>query len=315
MVYSGQRAAARRPQPHRVNGKGPLEPVTTLIDPQPIRLLPAWPAGLDARWAHLQEIVRGLGRVVVAYSGGVDSALVLKVCRDGLGREAVLAVLAQSESYAGRELESAQAVAAGMDACLRVIRTQELTNPDYAANPVNRCYFCKQTLFDDLGPLAAAEGYTTIVDGFNADDVGDHRPGRQAARERGVRSPLLEAGLTKADIRALARRLGLPIWNKPSLACLSSRIPYGTPVTAEALAQIDAAENYLRDLGFTQVRVRHHGAQKLARIEVDPALLPRLVAPGIREAVVARLQEIGYRYVAIDLVGYRSGSLNEVLVR
>jgi len=282
---------------------------------EPLPLLPAWPAGLDARRAHLEEIVRGLGRVLVAYSGGVDSALVLKVCRDLLGKAHVLGVLAQSESYAARELESALTVAGAIDAEVRVIRTQELANPDYARNPVNRCYFCKQTLFDDLGPLASAEGYTTIVDGFNADDVGDHRPGRQAARERGVRSPLLEAGLTKADIRALARKLGLTIWSKPSLACLSSRIPYGTPVTAEALAQIDAAENFLRDLGFAQVRVRHHADQKLARIEIDPALLPRLVQPDTRARVVARLKELGYRYVAIDLAGYRSGSLNEVLPR
>jgi uncharacterized protein len=281
----------------------------------PIALLPAWPPGLDERWARLQEIVRGLGRVLVAYSGGVDSALMLKVCREVLGKDAVLGVLAQSESLAARELESAQAVAAQLDAPLRIIQTEELSNPDYAANPANRCYFCKQTLFNDLAPLAQAEGYTTIVDGFNADDVGDHRPGRQAAREHGVRSPLHEAGLTKADIRALARRLGVPVWNKPALACLSSRIPYGTPVTAEALAQIDAAETLLRDLGFAQVRVRHYGEQRLARIEVDPALLPQLVAPALREQVVSGLKALGYRFVTIDLAGYRAGSLNDALLR
>jgi uncharacterized protein len=281
----------------------------------PIALLPAWPPGLDERWARLQEIVRGLGRVLVAYSGGVDSALMLKVCREVLGKDAVLGVLAQSESLAARELESAQAVAAQLDAPLRIIQTEELSNPDYAANPANRCYFCKQTLFNDLAPLAQAEGYTTIVDGFNADDVGDHRPGRQAAREHGVRSPLHEAGLTKADIRALARRLGVPVWNKPALACLSSRIPYGTPVTAEALAQIDAAETLLRDLGFAQVRVRHYGEQRLARIEVDPALLPQLVAPALRDQVVSGLKALGYRFVTIDLAGYRAGSLNDALLR
>ena len=282
---------------------------------QPIDLLPAWPAGLDERRTRLEDIIRGMGRALVAYSGGVDSALVLKVCRDVLGKENTLGVLAQSESYASREMESAMRVARAVDAEVRVIRTEELANPDYADNPVNRCYFCKQTLFDDLAPLAEAEGYTTIVDGFNADDVGDHRPGRQAARERGVRSPLLEAGLNKADIRALSRRLGLPIWNKPSLACLSSRIPYGTPVTAAALEQIDAAENFLRDLGFEVVRVRHMAEQKTARIEVQPDLLPRLVAPGTREQVVARLRELGYRYVTFDLAGYRSGSMNEALTR
>lgn len=282
---------------------------------QPIEFVPSWPEGLDARLARMREIVAGFGRTLVAYSGGVDSAVVLNICRDVLGKDQVLGVLAQSESYASREMESALNAARVMDAAVRVIHTAELANADYAANPVNRCYFCKQTLFDDLAPIQAAEGYQTIADGFNADDIGDHRPGRQAARERGVRSPLLEAGMNKADIRAVAKRLGLPIWNKPSLACLSSRIPYGTPVTAEALAQIDAAENFLRDLGFEQVRVRHHGEQKLARIEVDPALLPALVAPGTREQVVARLKELGYRYVAIDLAGYRSGSLNEMLTR
>ena len=270
---------------------------------QPIELVPAWPAGLDERLARMREIVAGFGRTLVAYSGGVDSAVVLKICRDVLGKDQVLGVLAQSESYASREMESAMNAARVMDARVRVIRTEELANPDYARNPANRCYFCKQTLFDDLAPIQAAEDYRTIADGFNADDIGDHRPGRQAARERGVRSPLLEAGMNKADIRAVAKRLGLPIWNKPSLACLSSRIPYGTPVTAEALAQIDAAENVLRDLGFEQVRVRHHGEQKLARIEVDPTLLPALVAPGTREQVVARLKALGYRYVAIDLAG------------
>ncbi len=276
----------------------------------PIALQPGSPPGLEARQARLTEIFRSLGRVMVAYSGGVDSALVLKVARDVLGRENVLGVLALSASYASRELESALAVARTIDAEVRVVETKELDNPDYARNPINRCYFCKQTLFDDLAPLQAAEGYPIIVDGFNADDVGDHRPGRQAARERGVRSPLLEAGLDKADIRALARRLGLPIWNKPSLACLSSRIPYGTPVTPEALTQIDAAENVLRDLGFAQVRVRHYAEQKMARIEVEADELPALVAPETRAAVVAGLQALGYRHVTIDLAGYRTGSMN-----
>ena len=286
------------------NGAGTLIPLGALL-----------PAGLDEKQARLEALIAGLGRTLVAYSGGVDSALVLKVCVDVLGPENVLAVIAQSESYPSRELAAALEVAAGIGATVRVIQTAELTNADYAANPVNRCYFCKQTLFDDLWPLAEAEGYAAIVDGFNAEDVGDHRPGRQAARERGVRSPLLEAGLDKAGIRALSKQLGLPTWSKPSLAGLSSRIPYGTPVTAEALEQIDAAENALRDLGFPQVRVRHYSAHKLAKIEVDPALLPLQVEPGIREQVVERLKAVGYRQVTIDLAGYRSGSMNEVLTR
>jgi uncharacterized protein len=272
------------------------------------------PRGLAAKYTHLRELIAGLGRTVVAYSGGADSALVLKVCVDVLGPHNVLAVISQSESYPSRELAAALAVAGQIGVEVRVIRTEELADPDYAANPVNRCYFCKRTLFDDLAPIAAT-GYTTIVDGFNADDVGDHRPGRQAARENGIRSPLLEAGLNKADIRALSKELGLATWNKPALACLSSRIPYGTPVTAEALAQIDAAENMLRDLGFPQVRVRHFGEQKLAKIEVEPELLPRLVAPEVRAQVFSALRGLGYRHVTIDLQGYRSGSMNEVLLR
>jgi uncharacterized protein len=271
------------------------------------------PAGVAEKHARLKSLIADLGRTLVAYSGGADSALVLKVCVDVLGPHNVLAVIAHSESYPSREMAAALDVARRIGATVRVIRTHELADENYAANPVNRCYFCKQTLFDDLAPIAAT-GYHAIVDGFNADDVGDHRPGRKAAREHGVRSPLLEAGLTKADVRALSKALGLPTWNKPALACLSSRIPYGQPVTAAALAQIDAAENVLRDLGFAQVRVRHYGEQKLAKIEVEPDLLPRLVTPEIRERVFAALQALGYRHVTIDMLGYRSGSMNEVLL-
>lgn len=269
--------------------------------------------GLAEKHARLKFLIGEMGRTLVAYSGGADSALVLKVCVDVLGPQNVLAVIAHSESYPSREMAAALEVAGQIGATVRVIRTHELADQNYASNPVNRCYFCKQTLFDDLAPIAAS-GYPTIVDGFNADDVGDHRPGRKAAREHGVRSPLLEAGLAKADVRALSKELGLSTWNKPALACLSSRIPYGQSVTATALAQIDAAENVLRDLGFAQVRVRHYGEQKLAKIEVEPELLPRLVTPEIREQVFAGLQALGYRHVTIDMRGYRSGSMNEVLL-
>jgi uncharacterized protein len=193
------------------------------------------------------------------------------------------------------------------------VATRELDDPRYVANAADRCYFCKDELFGHLEPLARRLDLAHVVYGMNADDRGDWRPGQRAARERGVRAPLDEAGLTKADIRALARHLGLPIWDKPALACYSSRIPYGTPVTVEALAQIGRAERALRQLGFRQVRVRHH--DRVARIELDPDDFPRLLDPELRGEVVAAVRRAGYPYVALDLLGYRSGSLNEALTR
>ncbi len=265
---------------------------------------------LRAKWERMQALIRACGRVIVAYSGGVDSTLVLKVATDVLGEHA-LGVIADSPSLPRSELQAALDIARSIGARVRIIETNEMDNPNYTANPVNRCYFCKATLHDALWEIARQEGYRAILDGTNADDVGDYRPGQQAARERGVRSPLLEAGLTKAEVRALARYLGLPNWNKPAMACLSSRIPYGTPVTREALRRVEAAEAVLHALGFRQCRVRHHDT--VARIEVPVEDMDRLLA--VRTTVVDRLKAVGYTYVTLDLAGFRSGSSNEVLKR
>lgn len=266
---------------------------------------------LATKTEKLKNIVRALESVVVAYSGGVDSTLVLKVCVDVLGADKVLAVTAVSASYPARELQEAQKVAGLIGAQHRLIETAELENPHYAANTPGRCYFCKQELFTDLKRLATQEGYRHVVSGANLNDLGDYRPGLQAGVEMGVRNPLQEAGFNKADVRALSRELRLPTWDKPALACLSSRIPYGTPITREILARIDQAEAFLWELGLHQLRVRHHG--NLARIEVEPWEIPTLLAPQVRERIVAYFKELGYTYVTVDLAGYRMGSVNEVL--
>lgn len=259
----------------------------------------------------LRDIYREMESILVAYSGGVDSAFILLTATETLGPEHVLGVTGVSESLAPYERVDAAALATQIGARHREIRTNELADENYASNPVNRCFHCKSQLYTILARIAAEEGLKTIVDGSNADDRGDHRPGMQAGHQRGVRSPLLEAGMTKEEIRFFAKERGLPIWDKPAAPCLASRIPYGQRVTAEKLHQIGEAELYLKGLGLRNVRVRHH--ENIARIEVSRSDMARLIAPGVAEDIVRTLRELGYRHVTLDLQGFRSGSLNEAL--
>lgn len=269
-------------------------------------------AELDARDAALRALLGGLERVVVAYSGGVDSTFLLRVAVDVLGERAV-ALTAVSDSYPAWELDEARAMAADMGARLIEVETHEMRRPGYRANAGDRCYHCKTELFEVAGVEAAARGLGVLCYGAIPDDLGDHRPGMLAADERAVRAPLIEAGLTKADIRALSRRLGLPTWDKPATACLSSRFPYGTEITPEKLAQVGRCEAGLRRLGLRQFRARFHGP--LVRVEVAPDELPRVFADGrLRDGIVAVGKAAGFLYVALDLQGYRTGSTNEALV-
>ena len=252
-----------------------------------------------------RAIVRGMSSALIAYSGGVDSSLLLKLGLDELGDRAV-AVLASSPAYPESEQQEARELAQRLGARLVEVSTAEVELDAYRRNNPDRCFHCKEELFETLEPVRRDLGLDHIAYGATADDAGDHRPGHGSAVRRGIRFPLLEAGMGKAEIRAAARGLGLPNWNKPSFACLSSRIPHGTEVTVEALRQIEAAEAAIQALGFRQVRVRHHG--DVARIEVEPAEIARLVSE--RERVVAALQAAGYRFVSLDLEGYATGSLN-----
>lgn len=259
----------------------------------------------------MRDIVRRLGRVAVAYSGGVDSAFVLKVCVDTLGASNVLAVTGRSPSLAAAELVAARDLAATLGAVHVEVDTDEFNDPNYISNPTNRCYYCKTELYTRMAPLLVERGMTAVVNGTNADDLADYRPGLAAAGEHAVRSPCAEAGLTKSDIRALSARWGLPTHDKPASPCLSSRVQYGETITPDKLRMIERAEALLRELGFRQCRVRHH--DKLARIEVPAGEIERLAEKTIRERIDAAFRELGYQYVTLDLRGFRSGSMNEVI--
>ena len=267
---------------------------------------------IDDKTTQLRELLRQMRRVVVCFSGGVDSSYLLAQAVDTLGDDA-LALTAVSPSLASEDGEDAEILAARLGARHVLVETQELDDPRYAANPIDRCYFCKTEVYGKAVEEARRLDAGFVLDGFNVDDRGDHRPGRKAARELGVRSPLDEAGFTKTDIREAARRIDLPVWDKPALACLSSRFPYGTRITPERLSQVASCERVLRRLGFRVYRVRYHG--ETARIEVAPDEMPRLLDDENKRKIVAEFREAGFTYVTVDLQGYRMGSLNQTAAR
>ena len=265
---------------------------------------------IEEKLARLKDILKDMGSVLVAYSGGVDSTFLAVTAHEVLGKNS-LAVFAASPVAPPMEKEEAGDLAHNVGLRFKIIESNEMSNPDFVANPPERCYYCKRELYSELKPIAKAEGLKWIADGTNADDLHDFRPGRKASAEAGIRSPLLEAGLTKTEIRQLSHAKSLPTWDRPASPCMASRIPYGIPVTAETLNKIARGEQYLHNLGIRELRLRHHG--DIARIELAPADMAKIITPEIRQDIVTHLKALGYKYVALDLTGYRIGSLNEVL--
>jgi TIGR00268 family protein len=264
----------------------------------------------DAKEQKLRNLLRGMRKVLIAYSGGVDSAYLALIATQELGERAVC-VMGISPSVSRFQREEAEKIAREFGFNYRTIQTEEIENPDYRANPSNRCYFCKSELYGKLFPFAQASGIEFVLDGSNTDDVSDFRPGRQAARERGVRSPLIEAGLSKAEIRELSRRQNLPTWDKPASPCLSSRIAYGVPVSIERLSKVERGEEILREFGFKEFRVRLHG--ELVRLEIAPSEMERALHTETTNRLADAFRALGFRYVTLDLHGYRSGAMNEIL--